>query len=110
LISEVIVMLAALDELQVFGVWIGSLLAAVVAIVLVVLLIHAITRNALAIDESTDRIIASALRILDSTDALAAVGTTAQVSEDLLRTVAAVDSNVTAILTVAAAGAADGRR
>ena len=102
-------MLAELSDTTVFNVWMVSVLAAVVAVVVVVGLIWSITRSALTIDEYTDTIIVTAIRILENTAPLAAVETTVAVGVDLLNTVRGIEAGGAAILATAAAGPGGGR-
>jgi hypothetical protein len=101
--------LAELSDTTVFNVWMVSVLAAVVAVVVVVGLIWSITRSALTIDEYTDTIIVTAIRILENTAPLAAVETTVAVGVDLLNTVRGIEAGGAAILATAAAGPGGGR-
>jgi hypothetical protein len=101
--------LAELSDTTVLSVWLVSTLLAVVGVLVVVWLIHGITRSALTIDEYADGVIVTALRILENTAPLAAVETTVAVGVDLLNTVKGIEAGGAAILGMAAAGPGGGR-
>jgi len=82
----------------VFGVWVASVLGAVLAVIVVDWLIWGITRSALTIDEYADAIIATAVRILENTAPLVAVESTVAAGVELLNTVKAIEADGAAIL------------
>ncbi|MGH8305092.1 MAG: hypothetical protein ACRETG_05725 [Steroidobacteraceae bacterium] len=101
--------LAELNFDAVFAVWLACTAGSVVAVVFAVLFLWNITRSALAIDEYTDSIIVTALRILENTAPLVALETTVAVGADLLGAVQAIEGGGAAILAAAAAGPGGGR-
>jgi hypothetical protein len=101
--------LAELNYDAVFAVWLACTVGSVVAVVFAVLFLWNITRSAIAIDEYTDGVIVSELRILENTAPLAALETTLAVGSDLLDTVQAIEDGGAAILAMAAAGPGGGR-
>lgn len=102
-------MLAELNYDAVFAVWLGCAAGSVVVVVFAALFIWNITRTAISIDEYTDGIIATALRIIENTAQLESVETTVAVASDLLNTVRGIEGGGAAILAAAAAGPGGGR-
>lgn len=95
-----------LDDVQLFNYWVIGVLLAAVAIIVVVWLIWGITRSALAIDELADEIIGTVSRIEANTKPLFALEKTANLGEDLVRSVKTVEEDAGAVLSRATAGPA----
>ncbi|MFN2569655.1 MAG: hypothetical protein ABR564_08675 [Candidatus Dormibacteria bacterium] len=93
-----------LDDVQLFNYWIIGVLLAAIAIIVVVWLIWGITRSALNIDELADEIIGIANRIEANTKPLFALEKTANLGEELVRSVTTIEEDAGAVLTRAAAG------
>ncbi len=102
-------MLAELNYDAVFAVWLACTVGSLIAVVFAVLFLWNITGSAIAIDEYTDSVIVTELRILENTAPLAALDTTLAVGADLLDTVQAIEDGGVAILAMAAAGPGGGR-
>ena len=93
-----------LDDVQLFNWWILGTLVVAISIVVVVWLIWGITKSALTIDEMADEIIGTATRIEANTKPLFALEQTANLGEELVRSVKTIEEDAGAVLTRAAAG------
>lgn len=91
-------LVANLDDLAVFGVWVTSLIGAVIAIIVVVLLAFGITRTVLVIDERLDAIIAVGQRIQNNTNALFDLEKTMKLAEQLRSTASAIEDDAKGVL------------
>lgn len=98
------VTVVGLDDVQLFNYWIVGVLLAATAIIVVVWLIWGITRSALNIDELADEIIGTANRIESNTNPLFALEQTANLGEELVRSVKTIEEDAGAVLVRAAAG------
>lgn len=98
---------ATFDSGFVFEVWSTAVVGLVIAIVVVVMLIFSITRNALQIDLYLDGVIETAQRILDNTTPLFALEQTVKLADELRSTVSSIEDDAKTVLS--RAGASSGR-